>query len=59
MATVQANSWGRRRRSHRSKVLNPNASATMAEAVAKAVFKVTVKNSTGGPVKFVKEVATQ
>jgi hypothetical protein len=40
-------------------VLNPKATATMAEAIARAVFKVTGKNSTGGPVKFVKEVATQ
>jgi hypothetical protein len=53
MAIDQANSWGRRRRSQRSRVLRPNAKAMMAEAAARAVFKVTLVKARRGRTDFV------
>jgi hypothetical protein len=59
MAMVQANSWGRRRRSQRSNVLRPKATATMAEAAASAVFKVTGIKARGSRTDFVKPCTRQ
>jgi hypothetical protein len=42
IAIVQANSWGLRLRSQRSKVLRPKATAIMKDAAASAVLRVTV-----------------
>ena len=55
IAIVQANSCGFRRRSQRSKVLSPNARATMAAPAARAVFKVTLKQARGNSEEFVNE----
>ena len=59
MAIVQASSWGRRRRSQRSQVLRPKATAIRAEAAARAVFKVTGVKATGSPTEFVKPCTKQ
>ena len=59
MAIVQASSWGRRRRSQRSQVLRPKATAIRAEAAARAVFKVTVVKARGSPTEFVKPCTKQ
>jgi hypothetical protein len=53
IAIDQANSCGRRRRSQRSRVLRPNARATMVDAAARAVFKVTPIKARGGHMEFV------
>ena len=59
MAIVQASSWGRWRRSQRSQVLRPKATAIRAEAAARAVFKVTVVKARGSPTEFVKPCTKQ
>jgi hypothetical protein len=53
IAMVHASSWGRRRRSHRSRVLRPNATEMMADMAARAVFKVTPVKARGAPTEFV------
>lgn len=55
IAMDQANSWGLRLRNHLSRVLRPNASATIADAAAKAVFKVTPLKARGTMEEFVNQ----
>ena len=54
MATVHANSCARRRRSQRSRVLRPKATATIADAAASAVFNVTLAKARSGALEFLR-----
>ena len=54
MAIVQASSCGRWRLVQRSRVLKPKARATMADAAASAVLRVTSNEARRSPAEFVK-----